>query len=57
MEIERFVQKVMCALPVNPIPPNGEGKAAPPFTSGQEERASGGALASVMCDSRVRGAS
>lgn len=57
METERFVQKVMCALPVNPIPPNGEGKAAPPFTSGQEERASGGALASVMCDSRVRGAS
>lgn len=42
-------------MAVNPLPPKGRGRAASPFTSGQEKRASGGHLVSLMCDTRVRG--
>lgn len=50
MEMERFVQRTMCELAVNPVPPRGVAEGCFPFTSGQEKSASGDHLASLMCE-------
>ena len=53
--MKRFVQRTMCDLAVNPVPPKGWGESCSPFTTGLGQRASGDHLVSLTCETRVRG--